>query len=156
MDYRVKIRRSWQFTPGFTLVEVLLTIVILALLTATVAPTTLDFYRRQQLHTYTQEIIQILRRTQLSAMSTEGDSNFGVYFTSNNYILFRGDSYTLRDIQYDEVFDLPSVIGISGLSEVVFLKPEGRSSQEGQIVVTNNIQENVITINGIGRVNLEP
>ena len=106
MDYRIKIRCSWQFKSGFTLVEVLLTIAVLALLTAMVAPISLDFYRRQQLHTQTQEIIQTLRRAQLSAMSTEGDSNFGVYFTSNKYILFRGDSYILRDTQHDEIFDL--------------------------------------------------
>lgn len=155
MDYRIKIRCSWQFRPGFTLVEVLLTIAILAVLAAMVAPITLDFYRRQQLHTYTQEIIHILRRAQLSAMSIEGDSNFGVYFTADTYILFRGDSYASRAAQHDEVFDLPSAIGVSDLSEIIFLKPEGKSSQSRQIVVTNNVQENIITINEMGRINLE-
>ena len=155
MDYGIKINYLGRFRKGFTLVEILLAIALLAFLTTIVAPVTLDFYRRQQLQTYTQEIVQALRRAQTSAMSIEGDSSFGVYFSEDSYILFRGDSYTLRNVQYDEVFDMPKSISVSGLTEAVFLKPEGNCLQEGQVIVANNIQQNVITINKIGRINFE-
>jgi len=110
---------------GFTLLEILLVIGILAILISFLLPIGLNFYKSQQLDTQTQAIIQTLRRAQLKAMAIELDSSFGVYLTDDNYTLFKGNSYTIRDLQYDEVFDLPEIINVSGLSEVVFLKSEG-------------------------------
>lgn len=110
---------------GFTLIEILITIFLIAILASFFVSVGLNFYKSQQLDTQTQAIIQTLRRAQSKAMSVEMDSSFGVYLTSDNYTLFKGDSYATRDIQYDEVFDLPQIIKISGLSEIVFLKVEG-------------------------------
>ncbi len=110
---------------GLTLIEILLVVGILAILVISVSPLALDFYKSQQLDSCSQGIIQTLRRAQLKAMSSENGSNFGVYLTDDNYTLFRGDSYTDRVTQYDEVFDLPQILTVSGLQEVVFLKFEG-------------------------------
>lgn len=111
---------------GFTLVEILLVIGIFALLISFLVPIGLDFYKSQQLETTSQEMVQTLRRAQLKAMSIDLDSSFGVYLTNNNYTLFKGDSYLTRDSQYDEIFDLPAIINVSGLFEIVFLKLEGK------------------------------
>lgn len=154
MNNRTKPRLYQQFAAGFTLVEILLVIGMLAFLAAIITPITLDFYKSQQLDTHTRQIIQTLRRAQLSAMSVEEDSSFGVYLTNNNYTLFRGSSYVTRETQYDEVFDLSQIVNISGLSEVVFSKLDGLSSATGQISLTNNIKTNAIDINEMGRVNL--
>jgi len=111
---------------SFTLVEILLVIGIFAILISFLVPIGLNFYTSQQLETISQEMVQTLRRAQLKAMAVELDSSFGVYLTAGKYILFKGDSYLTRDSLYDEVFNLPGIINISGLSEVVFLKPEGK------------------------------
>jgi len=110
---------------GFTLIEILLVVGILMILAILTLPITFDFYRSQQLNTYAQELTQTLRRAQLKAMSVESGSSFGVYLTDDNYTLFKGSSFENRDLQYDEVFDLPQIITISGIKEVVFLKFEG-------------------------------
>ena len=154
MNNRTKSRLHQQFVAGFTLVEILLVIGMLAFLVTIITPITLDFYKSQQLDTHTRQIIQMLRRAQLSAMSVEEDCSFGVYLTNDNYTLFRGSSYMTRETQYDEVFDLPPIINISGLSEAVFSKLDGLSSATGQIILTNNIKTNTIDINEMGRVNL--
>ncbi len=154
MNNKTKSRLYQQFAAGFTLVEILLVIGMLAFLAVIIMPITLDFYKSQQLDTHTRQIIQTLRMAQLSAMSVEEDSNFGVYLTNDNYTLFRGSSYVARETQYDEVFDLPQIINISGLSEAVFSKLDGLPSATGQIILTNNIKTNTIDINGMGRVNL--
>jgi len=109
---------------AFTIIEALLVIGILAILTGLV-PLSLDFYKSWQFNTHTQGIIQSLRRAQLKAMSIEDDSSFGVYLTNNNYVLFKGDSYLNRNKEFDEVFDLPQIITVSGLQEIVFSKFEG-------------------------------
>jgi len=110
---------------SFTLIELLIVIGIIAILASFSFLFGLDFYKSQQLESQTQTILQTLRRAQSKAMSVELDSSFGVYFTDQNYILFKGNSYAERDPQCDEVFDLPEIINVSGLSEVVFLKFEG-------------------------------
>jgi len=109
---------------GFTLIEVLISIFIVALL-AGLFTVGIDFYKRQELENQAQNLLEALRRVQSKAISVESDSSFGVYLTNGNYTLFKGQSYSERDSQYDEVYNLPAIIKIEGLSEIVFLKTEG-------------------------------
>ena len=109
---------------GFTLFEVLITFGILAFLVGFVS-FGLDFYKRQELENQTNDVLETLRRAQFKAISVESDSSYGVYLTNANYTLFKGQSFSQRDSRFDEVFNLPAIIRIEGLSEIVFLKSEG-------------------------------
>ena len=91
---------------AFTLIEILLVVIILAVLTGSAIPISINFYKTQQLDVNVKGVVQSLRRAQLKAMSIESDSIFGVYLTDDNYTLFKGSSFDARDISYDEVFDL--------------------------------------------------
>ena len=110
---------------GFTLIEILLVVGISIILFSLAFPVSVTFYRNQQLESVSKEITQNLRRAQLKSVSTEQDSSFGMYFEQEKYTLFKGDSFANRDIVFDELFNLPSVITIGGLSEIVFSKVEG-------------------------------
>jgi prepilin-type N-terminal cleavage/methylation domain-containing protein len=140
---------------AFTLVETLFVIGIFSILVMLTLPLSLDFYKKYQLNVYTEELIQALRRVQQKSMSIEQDSKFGIYLTEKSYVLFRGNSYAARETQYDETFDLPQAIKSSGLSEIVFTKSEGLPSATGSIVLSNNIENKIIDINSLGRINLE-
>lgn len=140
---------------GFTLIEILLVVAIIIFLAAITFPLGLDFYKRQQLQTHSQQILQTLRRTQLKAMAVEADSSFGIYITNDNYTLFKGVSYQNRDPQCDEVFDLPTIITVSGPSEVVFSKFKGEPNMIGNIILNSDGLTQTININEIGRINLE-
>lgn len=120
-----------------------------------IVPVSLDFYKNQELETQTQFLIQTLRRAQIKAMSVELDSSFGVYIINHNYTLFKGNTYAGRDLQYDEIFDFPAIISISGISEIVFSKFEGKPNVTGDIVLSNSSNAETININGIGRINLK-
>jgi len=144
-----------QDLDGFTLLEILLVIGIISILLILIIPVSLDFYRNQELETQTQFLIQTLRRAQLKAMSVEFDSSYGVYISNQNYILFKGNSYLTRDARYDEVFNVPGIISMSGISEVVFSKLEGKPSTTGNIILSINSGAETISINGIGRINLQ-
>ena len=143
------------FAKGFTLLEILLVIGIISILLVLVVPISLDFYKNQEIETQTQFLIQTLRKAQLEAMSGELDSSFGVSISSQNYTLFKGNSYTSRDIRYDETFDLPEIIQPSGISEVVFSKSEGKPSVTGNLILSNNSNTKIININLMGRINLQ-
>ena len=140
---------------AFTLIEILLVVGILAILGSLALSLGLDFYKAQQLNVHTEGIIQSLRKAQMKAMSMENDSNFGVFLTNDSFVLFKGDSYAGRDIQYDEVTSLPQILTVSGIQEVVFSKFEGTPSITGNIVLSNDIDNRTLNINEVGRINLE-
>ena len=140
---------------GLTLSEILIVVAIIAILISFTLPLGLDFYRNQQLETQSQGVIQALRRAQLKAMSVEDDSRFGVYLTNDNYTLFKGSSYLTRDVNFDEVFDLPMIINVSGLTEVVFFKLEGKPNVTGNIILSGDSDSRTININEMRRINYE-
>ncbi len=148
-------KKSQKFLTGFTLIEILLVIIILAVLAGSAIPISINFYKTQQLDTHAKGVVQALRRAQLKAMSIESDSIFGVYLTDDNYILFKGSSFDIRDISYDEVFDLPQIITVSGIQEITFSKFEGMPNTIGNIILNNNGNTRTISINKMGRLNLE-
>lgn len=140
---------------GLSLIEVLLVTMVIMILFALILPFGLDFYKSQQLETHTQGILQTLRRAQIKAMATEGDSSFGLYITNDNYTLFKGISYQNRDPQYDEVFDLPTIITINDQpKEFVFSKFEGKPSLIGNIVLNSNDESRIISVNKFGTISL--
>ncbi|MCH8741575.1 hypothetical protein IH779_01615 [Patescibacteria group bacterium] len=141
---------------GLNFIETLLVIFIISILLAFILPISLDFYKNQQLRTHTQGILQTLRRAQLKTMSVELDSKFGVYIANDNYILFKGNSFAARDIQFDEVFDLPQIITVSGLSEIVFSRLEGKPNITGDIVLHSGNESMAINVNNLGTVSLVP
>lgn len=142
---------------AFTLIEILLVVIILAVLTGLSIPVSINFYKTQQLDVNVKGVVQSLRRAQLKAMSIESDSIFGVYLTNDSYILFKGSSFDARDISYDEVFDLPQVITVSGIQEIAFSKFEGVpvGALTGDIILNSNGDSRIININEIGRINLQ-
>lgn len=140
---------------GFTLVEILLTVAMLAILATLTIPLGLNFLKGQQLEGSTQEVIQTLRRAQLKSMSMEGDSNFGLYLTNDNYILFKGDVYTPGD-PYNEVFSFPEALTVSGLAQVVFTKVEGLANNTGNIILTIDNTSRTIEVNNFGKISLVP
>ncbi len=138
---------------GLTLVELLIVIGILVLLIITSMPMAINFYKTRTMDVSLNSIVQTLRKAQLKAMSLEGDSFFGVYLTSEKWVLFKGNSYLTRDVAYDEVFDLPKNLQLSGLSEIVFSKLRGTPSDTGNIILTIDNRTETININEVGRIN---
>ncbi len=145
---------------GLTIVEILIVISILGFLIAAVAPLYYSFSVSEQLNTETQELLQTLRRAQIRAISGEADLRFGVYFLSNQYILFAGNSYATRDSDFDEVYNLSPTLFLSwslgGPSEVVFNKVKGTPSVVGTVTLTSvNNKTKTLSINQVGKIDFE-
>ena len=152
----MKLLAAYTFKnkAGFTLVELMMVMGILALLITISLPLAINFYKTRQLDVVENGIVQALRRAQLKSMAMENDSPFGVYISndSKKYILFKGSSYAARDSAYDEIFDLSANLLVSGLSEIVFSKLKGASSAIGNITLTIDSQTETININETGRI----
>lgn len=83
---------------GFTIPELLIVMGILAILFGFTTPNLLHFRQRAVINTTVDTLITDLKNQQTKAMvgDTEGSgiiSDYGVYFETNKYTLFRGSSY---------------------------------------------------------------
>jgi hypothetical protein len=114
-------------------------------------PIAQSFQVRNDLHIVVDTFVQTLRRAQILAQAVDGDMSWGVKVQSASVILFRGVSYVARDTSVDEIFDVPTSIVPSGLTEIVFTKWSGLPEASGTATFTTTINETRnVTINQKG------
>lgn len=142
--------KAFRNKIGFTLLEVLLVISLIAIVSGIGVPVYQSFQIRNDLSVATNTIAQSLRRAQLLSQAVEGDAMWGVYVSGGSITLFQGADYVTRNISYDEVFDLPTVITPTGLIEIVFDKFTGIPQDAGSLVLTSVNDSTTITINEKG------
>lgn len=131
-----------QKNKGFTLLELLTVLGILIIITAAAIPAFNSFYRGLDLTNSTKELIQTLILAQNKTLTSEGDSQWGLYFNTSSsthqFILFKGASYATRNTSFDNIHELPKTVEIyeidlQGGSEVVFERISGETSHIGDL-----------------------
>jgi len=127
---------------GFTLPEVIVTVVVLLILATIGIPQLRAFQNQATLETETGKVLQVLREARSAALGAEYGLQAGVYFdsASKEYAYFRGPSYAGRTAAYDVVHELPEVLVFSGISlgagtEVVFAKVDGTAAPAGLVTL---------------------
>jgi len=135
---------------GFSLIEVVIVIAILAVLIVIFLPIGLDFYRIYVVNNTEDQVIGFLKQARVDAINQKNESDFGFYHNSSQIILFEGSSYATRNPDYDLIYSVPNNINITGLQEVVFAKNSGLPSQTGTITITLDSRIKEITINSEG------
>lgn len=135
------------------MLEMLLTIAIIAILGGISAPIYMSFLTRNDLNVTSTIMTQSLRRAQTQAKNMVNDSNWGVHVEDQMLTIFSGESYAGRDASYDETFDIAPTISFSGISEVVFTRFTGDTLNSGAIILnSSNNETRTITINQKGMV----
>lgn len=144
---------KFQISPGFTLIEVLLSISIIAIISGISIPIYQSFQTRNDLDITATTVSHALHRGQVLARASDGDTNWGIYITLGNITVYKGASYAGRDSSYDEIFEPPGNMSFSGIDEVNFDKFSGTPQQTGTITLTSTANETRnITINTEGMV----
>lgn len=127
---------------GFTLIELIIAIAVLAVIGAISIPLFMSLLKTPQLNNASQEIISALKLSQNKTLSSEGNSQYGVYFNTisspHQYVLFKGSSYVLREASFDQVYSIPNVtefyaINTGGANEIVFDKLTGSTANFGNV-----------------------
>lgn len=138
---------------GFTLIELLLSIAVIAIIAGTGVPVYQSFQNRNDLDIAAVTVAQTLRRAQALAQAVDGDTSWGARAQSGNITLFKGVNYASRDMVYDETFDMPTNIAVSGTQEYVFTKFTGLPQTTGALTLTsvNNELRNIV-INSKGKI----
>ena len=138
---------------GFTLVEMALSISILAIIFGMVGPLYRIFMVRNDLDVTVGSMVQGLRRAKMLSVVADGDSVWGVHTATGSILIYKGATFGTRDPSFDENTDIPTSISISGLTDVVFTKKTGIPQSTGTTTFTSITNETRnVTINQKGMV----
>lgn len=138
---------------GFSLIEVLMSVGLLAAIAGIASPLYQSYQNRNNLEIAGNSIAQSLRRAQVLSRSVDGDSSWGVRVQTGKVVIFRGASYAARNTAYDEEYEIAATIGTSGLNEIVFEKFTGKPLVTGFINLNSlNNETKSIAINEKGAV----
>lgn len=137
---------------GFTLLELLLSVAIIAALAGVSLPVYRTLLSKNDLDISAVTTAQSLRRAQILSQAVDGDMTWGVKVQSGSIVIFKGANFAARDTTFDETFSMPSTIGVAGTTEIVFAKMTGLPQSTGTVSLTSETDTKTVTINGKGTV----
>jgi len=116
---------------------------------------TMDFYRSYAFSYERQIVVSVLEKARNQALSNINQAPHGVYFLGQDYIIFQGDSYALRNVNFDQTIPASFVITRSGMQEVKFDQLSGNATVNGgDLQLSDNIAHTAsIAINNEGQIN---
>lgn len=121
---------------GFSLIEVLVIIPVMAVL-ITIGVLDYNFFRqRLEIDTAANQIISVLRLARNLTVSSDNALTYGVHFEENQYVLFEG-SYAPADPD-NKIYTLSAGIEVydiilTGGSDVIFNRVEGTTANDGYV-----------------------
>lgn len=139
-------------TRGFTIFEILIVITLFTMLFAAAIPYSVESYRHYVLTTETKNMINVLRRAQMSSIANNYETTFGVAIQSTQTVLFRGTSYATRVQSFDEIYPKSEIITITAPSEIIFEQVSGRPNSASTITLSNFQKSQTITLNAQGAI----
>ena len=137
---------------GFTLLEILLVISLILFMFGLSMPVYNTMLYGSEIENGNKILVSTLRRAQNQAMANSDNSKWGVYLTTTNVTLFKGNTYFTRDNTADTIYTLPATLSVSGPSgpapvEITFTKKYGVPSITGTITLSLNGKTANIVIN---------
>lgn len=154
-------QKSKKSSSGFTLIEILIAVAILALAVSLVLPNFNFFQRQSSLDMTAQEIIGALRLAQNKTLASEGADSFGLYFETDKFTLFKGLTFYPTSPEND-THKLPpalrlSEVNLSGGGVIVFDRLTGATANSGSLkisLVDDSSKNKIIFIDSSGTVAL--
>jgi prepilin-type N-terminal cleavage/methylation domain-containing protein len=144
---------------GFTLIELLVATAIILLITAIVIFSLRTFGQQIEIESTGQNILSTLRLARSQTLASEGETNYGVHFENDKFVLFSGSNYIAGASSNKEYKLVDSEINNIALNgggnEVIFERIRGSTSQHGTVTVRLTVENNrafTININPSGQV----
>jgi prepilin-type N-terminal cleavage/methylation domain-containing protein len=140
-------------TKGFTLVELLVVISLVALLGFLSMPLYHSMQGNVALSNYTQQIVSDLRTAQQKSIVSQGGTTHGIYFNSNGYVIFGGDwaapTYTKNFLINGGI-----VISHGAGSKIIFERLTGKSTNSEIKIKSLSGGEKIIKVTDLGNISI--
>jgi len=137
---------------GFSLIEILIALAIVAIFSTISISSYQSLNARNNLNIAVIDVVEFIRNAKVMAEDGKYDSNIGVHFAEGSVIIFSGDSYSSRNTLNDQILNLPRGVNISGVSDIIFTKITGKTSNTGDLIVANISGNKTLTINSYGTI----
>ncbi len=111
---------------GFTLIEVLLAVAVLAVIAGSTIGLSWTSVRVTELDRAAEEVVELLRSAHWQARLGVLDQPHGVYRQGNIITHYVSSSFATRLPSYDRVLTLPAEITATGAAEITFAVRSGR------------------------------
>ncbi len=141
-----------QRQSGFTILELILSVAVIGIISASSMPLFLSMQTRNELDIGANAIVSSLRRAQTLSIAMDADNAWGGSVQTGSITIFCGTSYVLRVRTCDETFAISTAIVPSGLTEVVFSKLTGDPQQTGTFTLTSGSNVRTVVINAKGTI----
>jgi len=151
-----------MYKRGFTLIEIIITISIIAILAVVGFVQYQTFQKNIRLTTESEKLIQILQLARDNTVSSVGGQQYGVHIEEAQYTLFTGDTYDALSND-NHVHTLSDEIEIystelaGGGDDVVFERISGETAHSGHIFIRikNTSKERSIGVESSGQIGEE-
>lgn len=139
---------------GFTLLEVLVVIGILLIVAGMGLFVSIGFYKSYSFNSERANIVSIIHKARMQALSNIDQAKHGVYFQPASYTVFEGDSYAAANHAKDIIWPASPAVVKSGLSEVVFDQLTGDAAPVGGniLVLSDGVRTASVSVNAEGRI----
>lgn len=135
---------------GFTLIELMLSVGVIAILLMITVPVMQRYLARSDMDVLTNVIVQDLYRAQSLARAGENNASWGVYVQNGSITLFQGASYATRNQVKDELYTISSGVQVTGKNEYNFTIFTGNPVSSGSTTLTNNSDVKVVSVSARG------
>ena len=135
------------------MVEIALSISILAIIFVMTIPNYISFMTRNDLDIATLSLVQSTRRASTLSQTGSGDSLWGVNVATGSIIIYKGNDFANRDSSFDEVTNISPTIVVTGLTNIIFSKQTGLPQSTGTTtLVSVDNESRYVKINQKGMV----
>jgi len=123
--------------PGFTLFEILITVVIMTIGIGLATAWTIRTLERSELLSSTESVVSILRQQQVAARINRNNSRHGLALSSDSYTMFEGDALGSAAPESIQTFGMSPGLTLQNISlggsgsEVVFERHDGSTANSG-------------------------
>lgn len=131
---------STKSGAGFTLIEFLIAFAVVAILFALAQSAFLQFIRTGALDREARTVVSIVEDARVRTIFSEGDTQYGVHFSTDEVVLFEGTTYSESDpdneIQRLRRVTITDISLVGGGNDVVFDRISGATAAFGTTTIS--------------------
>ena len=138
---------------GFTIIEIILVVGIVAVIGASVSAGTVQILSQSYFTNSVERVAHTLRTAQIYSVSGREDSSWGVHYEPHKLVLFKGTSYVSRDPSFDVETPIPNSVEVTGWSDVYFDRLRGLPSSTPTILIEVLGRAGAVAVTSEGAIN---